>query len=303
MNQKNAWNAPDEPTESIATQSTTDLVPDPDEDDLDDLDGTVSCYKSSSCLQELISAADLLDEFSASKIDPKQDAIKPSESARLQEDNHDSNMSDAAAAEFSKQLQEQMAALMGEVDESPEMRREIEIMMQELGAATDLGGETVDRNIADPAAASLGSEKPFQETIRKTMERMQASGEQATTAPTPEDSDDILAQMLKDMQGGSLDGEGNEEDFSKMLMGMMEQLTNKDILFEPMKELHDKFPAWMQKNQGSIGDEDLKRYRDQQRLVGEIIGKFNEGGYSDSNPADREYIVDRMQQASYSVLL
>ena len=249
-------------------------------------------------MQELIRAADLLDEFSASKIDPKLDASKSSETGRLQEDNHDSNMSDAAAAEFSKQLQEQMAALMGDVDESPEMRREIEIMMQELGAATDLGGEAVERNIADSVTTPSSSEKPFQETIRKTMERMQISGEQAATAPTLEDSDDILAQMLKEMQGGNLEGDGNEEDFSKMLMGMMEQLTNKDILFEPMKELHDKFPAWMQKNESSIKGEDLKRYRDQQRLVGEIVGKFNERGYSDSSATDRKYIVDRMQQAS-----
>lgn len=135
------------------------------------------------------------------------------------------------------------------------------------------------------------------------MERMQTSGDQATAAATSDDSDDILAQMLKDMQGGGLGGAGGDEDFSKMLMGMMEQLTNKDILYEPMKELHDKFPGWMTKNRNSTKPDDLQRYEEQQRLVEEIVGKFEEEGYSDSNAADREYIVERMQKAGLLLLL
>lgn len=243
---------------------------------------------------------DLLDEFSEAKIESVQSSSQPTSSGRLHEDNHDPDSSDAAAAEFSKQLQEQMAALMGNADESPEMKREIEVMMQELGAATDLAGAASPQNRDSAPEASSNNEKAFQETIRKTMERMQASGQQPTQAVGTEDSDDILAQMLKEMQSGGTDGAENEEDFSKMLMGMMEQLTNKDILFEPMQELHEKFPMWMHKNESSVKPDDLRRYQDQQRLVGEIVGKFNEKGYSDSNAADREFIVERMQQVKHS---
>lgn len=275
--EKSVQNMPDRPTHSATAQIMTGSVPDPDEDNLDDLD-------------------DLLDEFSEAKIESVQSSSQPASSGRLHEDNHDPDSSDAAAAEFSKQLQEQMAALMGDADESPEMKREIEAMMQELGAATDLGGAASPQNQDSAAEASSNNEKTFQETIRKTMERMQASGQQPAQAIGTEDSDDILAQMLKEMQSGGTDGAENEEDFSKMLMGMMEQLTNKDILFEPMQELHDKFPMWMHKNESSVKPDDLRRYQDQQRLVGEIVGKFNEKGYSDSNAADREFIVERMQQ-------
>lgn len=133
------------------------------------------------------------------------------------------------------------------------------------------------------------------------MERMQASGEQATAAAQSEGSDDFMAELLKQMQaGGGLEGglEGSEEEFSKMLMGMMEQLTNKDILYEPMKELNDKFPDWMAKNKQSISEEDRKRYEVQEGLAKEIVAKFEESTYSDSNTTDREYIVDRMQKVS-----
>jgi peroxin-19 len=130
------------------------------------------------------------------------------------------------------------------------------------------------------------------------MERMQNSGEQATAAAEAEGSDDFMAELLKQMQSGGLDGEGNEEEFSKMLMGMMDQLTNKEILYEPMKELNDKFPEWMTKNKDKTSKDDLERYQEQQGLVKEIVAKFEEPTYADSNQADREYIVDRMQKVS-----
>jgi peroxin-19 len=130
------------------------------------------------------------------------------------------------------------------------------------------------------------------------MERMQESGEQASAAAASSDGDDILAQMLKEMESGGFGGDGNEEDFSKILMGMMEQLTNKEILYEPMKELNDKFPQWMADNRENVPKDDLKRYEEQHTLVKEITARFERDGYSDSNAQDREYIVERMQKVN-----
>lgn len=206
------------------------------------------------------------------------------------------NNSDSAADEFNKRLQDQMAALMGDIDETPEMKTEIEAMMRELGVAADPGTPSKPKDGANGKASLSNAEEPFQETIRKTMERMQASGDQATAAAKNEDSDDMLAQMLKEMQDGRLEGAEDDEGFNKMLLGMMEQLTNKEILYEPMKELHDKFPGWMSKHRSSTSSDDLRRYDEQQRLVGEIVERFEQKSYSDSNSPDREFIVERMQQ-------
>ena len=133
------------------------------------------------------------------------------------------------------------------------------------------------------------------------MERMQASGASASaaaasSAPSSAE-DDMMAQLMKELQAGG--GGGGEEDFNKMLMGMMAQLTNKDILYEPMKELYDKFPAWMEKNRASTGKEDLARFEEQHSLVKEIVGRFERKGYSDEDEDDREYIVERMQKVCF----
>lgn len=237
----------------------------------------------------------MLDEFSNPNVSKPQDAPRKTETAPVRDLQEPYN-SDAAADEFSKQLRDQMAALMGNVDESPEMKNEIEAMMRELGVAADPGTASKSKDGINGKASLSNIEEPFQETIRKTMERMQATGDQATAAAKGEDSDDMLAQMLKEMQDGGLEGAGDDEGFNKMLLGMMEQLTNKEILYEPMKELHDKFPSWMSENRNITSADDLRRYDKQQRLVGEIVERFEEKNYSDSHAPDRDFIVERMQQ-------
>lgn len=195
------------------------------------------------------------------------------------------------------------------------MQAQFESIFKELGAAAAAGGAAAGSGESPstsgaggagpeitPNAASAEGEASFQETIRRTMERMQASGEQATAAAAADEAsgDDFMAELLRQMQAGGGEGglEGSDEEFSKMLMGMMEQLTNKDILYEPMKELNDKFPEWMEANREKVPEADRKRYELQQGFVREIVAKFEESSYSDSNAADREYIVDRMQKVS-----
>lgn len=200
-----------------------------------------------------------------------------------------------------------MADILGDLETSPDMQAQFESMLKELGGATGASAISEPSIAPQPPASSkskaaspstTAAEETFQETIKKTMERMQASGESATAAVGTAGEEDLLAEMMKAMQSSGLDGEGGEEDFSKMLLGMMEQLTNKEILYEPMKELNDKFPEWMEKNAASQTKDDLKRYKEQQTYVKEIVERFEAKGYSDDNANDREYIVDRMQKLS-----
>lgn len=282
--------APTQPEPKAATVEDGDDVPDPDEDDLDDLD-------------------DMLEEFSAVKVDPKAPAMPslPGKPAVAGASTSETKLEDILSDDdFAKQLQAGMADLLGELENSPEMQAQFDSIFKELGATATETAENAATNIPSSdtapgpipgaAAGAAAAEASFQETIKRTMERMQTSGEQATAAAAAEGSDDFLAELMKQMQAGGLEGEGNEEDFSKMLLGMMEQLTNKEILYEPMKELDDKFPDWLEKNKEKTSKEDLQRYREQQVLVKEIVAKFEEAAYSDENAKDREYIVDRMQK-------
>ncbi|RYP02010.1 hypothetical protein DL765_010790 [Monosporascus sp. GIB2] len=283
---------------AAAPAADVEDAPDPDEDDLDDLD-------------------DMLDEFSTVKLDTNKAAAAPQSgpgrpAATTSGPAPDRATTDAEPAfnvdelenlsdeEFQKQLQAGMAELMNDLENSPDMQAQFEQIFKGLGGAAEADGSNSQPGAAPEsstqAAADLSQDATFQETIRRTMARMQESGNQATAAAAAGASeDDFIAEMmkaLKDLPGN----EGSEEDFSKVLMGMMEQLTNKEILYEPMKELNSKYPEWITKNKDTLSKDDLKRYQEQQVYVAEMVAKFEESTYADSNAADRQYIVERMQK-------
>ena len=236
-----------------------------------------------------------------------------------------------AEDDFAHELQAGMASMLKELEQNPDMAKQFEQMMAQLGGAgilpgTETGGAhtgdvikparppppmtnkageakaapTSTKTSAPASTAPSQADSDFQSTIRKTMDRMKASSDSATTAATPDsdsDPEEMIANLLKEMQAanGGPDGEGDDA-FGKMLLGMMEQLTNKEILYEPMKELDQKFPGWLEEKRGGLKVEDRERYEVQRGLVREIVGRFEREGYSDGNAEDREFIVEKMQK-------
>ncbi|KAK0347664.1 Peroxisome chaperone and import receptor [Friedmanniomyces endolithicus] len=311
-------------------------APDLEEDDLDDLDDVLDEFQPSTTTKSTKStskSATLAAPASTSAPPPSGPGRPPPTDASSP------SFPDAGEAALTAQLQAGVADLMSELDANPDMQAQFEKMMAELIAvgSAETDGEAGEHlraaveglpgmpPLADVegtgsggagSAGSAGSGKKeageggkgFNDTIRKTMARMQNSDSTASaeaTAPAGAQSEeDMLAQMLRELQAsssgeGGEGGVGGQGDFNSLLMSMMTQLTNKEILYEPMKELHDKFPGWMAKQEGGkekVGKEDMARYVEQQRLVGEIVARFETKGYRDENEGDREYIVERMQK-------
>ena len=150
------------------------------------------------------------------------------------------------------------------------------------------GGEEASKQ--KPGTAS------FEDTIRKTMARMESSSAAASSATaqsTQKSEEDLVAEMLRALESES--GPGGEGDLSKMFLGMMEQLTNKDMLYEPMKELSTKFPSWLDENKTKLEKSEYERFSRQQVIVGEIVDKFEDKGYSDDDPGCREFVWEKMQ--------
>ncbi|PLB52907.1 Pex19 protein [Aspergillus steynii IBT 23096] len=195
-----------------------------------------------------------------------------------------------------------------------------DVMAEEGGSGADLGAAaaaatgaatTAGASAAAAASASAntaGGDKKgggpapesFNDAIHRTINRMKESGDKATAAASEDDiSDDLLAQLLKAVEAGAGagEGDGDDGDLTKMFMGMMEQLSNKEMLYEPMKELHTKFGPWIAENKGKgkVSDEDMSRYEMQAGIVSEIVTKFEEPGYTDEDSKCREYVWEKMQ--------
>ncbi|KAF9050731.1 Pex19 protein [Hymenopellis radicata] len=174
-----------------------------------------------------------------------------------------------------------------------ELAQGMENLMKELGtqAGVDDAGKGELPKSMDEKTKTSGTETPrpndFQSTIQETMRKLREGGNSDTSDPELQS----IEAMLKDLGMGE-DG-GDENEMANVLETMMSQLMSKDILYEPLKELHGKFPAYLAtlpKN------EDRERYEKQSNCVGEVLKVFEAPGYSDSKVFDVKRVTDLMSE-------
>lgn len=67
----------------------------------------------------------------------------------------------------------------------------------------------------------------------------------------------------------SLDGEG---DVMSFVQGMMQQLLSKEILYPALKEVLDKYPAWLEEHKATLKPSDLQKYTKQFELLQKVCG-------------------------------
>ncbi|KAH8088939.1 Pex19-domain-containing protein [Cristinia sonorae] len=145
---------------------------------------------------------------------------------------------------------------------------------------------------AGTAAAPGADDDAFQRSIRKAMEKLKES-ETNLQAESAAGGDDPLEALLSSLGEG---GGETEEELQGILESMMTQLMSKDILYEPLKELHEKFPKYLRDNADKINPDDKKRYDAQQALVTQILAVFDSPSYSDSNPEQGVKVVSLMNE-------
>lgn len=97
-----------------------------------------------------------------------------------------------------------------------------------------------------------------------------------------------MAEAAKNLEGANADQnaeallqnmmasfEGNTE-FESMMEGMMQQLMSKELLYQPMRELRDKYPAWLTANDAALSTADRERFRRQHEYVARICVSYEE---------------------------
>lgn len=75
-----------------------------------------------------------------------------------------------------------------------------------------------------------------------------------------------------------------------MVETMMQQLLSKDILYEPMKEIGERYPKWLEDHKSTLSEEDYNRYSHQYKLIQELNVVY------DSEPGNFNKIVELMQK-------
>lgn len=236
---------------------------------------------------------DFLDEFE------QQDAIlKPKETPKVAaETSEQPATADKSAApttaeeadglgqldeEFMKQLMLDTKELTSSLESDPDAQKGLEALLNSLG----VGGPEGQKPTADDSRDKAMS---FSDTIQRTAERVNES--KAKASATDANSDDFLEKMLSELQSAAGAGPGGMDS---MLASLMEELSSKEVLYDPLKEMHDKYPQWLAEHEAELEPTELSRYKNQQQIIAEIVLKFDDPSYSDNNKSSREFISQKM---------
>jgi len=132
-------------------------------------------------------------------------------------------------------------------------------------ADVPLDGDDVDK--AEPKDA-------FRKSRDEAAERLRKSDTELQTGPS---ADNDLAAL-------PVPGSEDEKSMQTFLESIMSQLMSKEVLYEPLKELNDKFPSYLASNRDTLSPSDLERYQAQYACASEIIALFEGAGFQDDDP-------------------
>ena len=91
-------------------------------------------------------------------------------------------------------------------------------------------------------------------TLEEMMQRL-AENQTERAANTDEPPSPAEEDLLRNLMGG-LEGEGGAD---AMIQGMMKDLLSKDMMYEPMQHVVERFPAWLEQHKASLDASELKR--------------------------------------------
>jgi hypothetical protein len=74
-------------------------------------------------------------------------------------------------------------------------------------------------------------------------------------------NDEMLQNLMKGLERLDMtNGDGDDLDADTVLDGMMEQLLSKDLMYQPMKQVADRFPLWLEENKSRLTADDYAEY-------------------------------------------
>ena len=79
------------------------------------------------------------------------------------------------------------------------------------------------------------------------------------------------------------------QDMQGLMDTMMRQLLSKEVLYEPMKEIGDRYPGWLESHKSELSSEDTARYTRQYDFIKQLCHVY------ETTPDDFSKVVDLMQ--------
>jgi len=120
--------------------------------------------------------------------------------------------------------------------------------------------------------------------VNKLIENMKHSNLSNQNFRFEEFGENIMSEMMRDFE--SMAG---KEDADTAIDGIMRQLLSKDLMYEPMKQVTEKFPQWLAENKSKLSEEEYIRYGTQYQYFQRILHAY------DAEPDNISRLLELMQ--------
>ncbi|KAG8382431.1 hypothetical protein BUALT_Bualt05G0076600 [Buddleja alternifolia] len=108
---------------------------------------------------------------------------------------------------------------------------------------------------------------------------------------TPSKQESHISEALDKLREETREAvKGLESDMESIVETMMQQLLSKEILHEPMREIGERYPIWLEENKGKLGAEEYTRYSHQYELIKDLNHVY------ENEPDNFNKIVELMQK-------
>ncbi|PSS04050.1 Peroxisome biogenesis protein like [Actinidia chinensis var. chinensis] len=109
------------------------------------------------------------------------------------------------------------------------------------------------------------------------------------TGPKPGADDFESDQMVEDWVK-QFEEQSQDMDMKSIVETMMQQLLSKEILHDPMKEIGERYPKWLEENRSKLSKAEYERYSHQYQIIKDLIQVY------ENEPENFNKIVEFMQK-------
>ncbi|XP_023955312.1 peroxisomal biogenesis factor 19 [Bicyclus anynana] len=203
--------------------------------------------------------------------------------------------------EAAAQFESNMAAILGGFSGVPEDQISQEQIAQTFSKMAEAAAQVLkpptEGAVTEPPPADPAVQEKIDEVSAAISQTLQNLNTNAENLQTPF-SDADLANMFNNFNLG--DG-GNQEGnmFLPFMQGMMQSLLSKEVLYPSLKELVEKYPAWLAENKGKIEQSEYERFEQQQSLMQQVCAELEPEQETDAEDVKRkrfDTVLKLMQQ-------
>ncbi|AAS52741.1 AER057Wp [Eremothecium gossypii ATCC 10895] len=209
---------------------------------------------------------------------------------------------DAEVAEMINDLQTQFQQMLRPETDGAD-KDTVDNFRQLLETLGQAAPEAAGAGAADAGAAGKESgqgSEDFKDIISNALGRLKVNSskidsklEQEKKAQT---SDDLLSQLLEQMAGvDEGDGDGTMDG---AILNILNQMSSKEVMYQPMKEMQLEFVQWMQGNaELEEHREKIATYRQQLDTVNAIVALYERADYSNEKyRGEITDLIDKLEQ-------